>query len=124
MNYLQFKNEKVFRNFVAKPHHPNLIEVLWYILEKCGEVVVTSAYRYGDRGVHGTDPLRAVDLRSWIYSDGFQEFLLKEVNETFTYDPQREKMKVMIKHNVRDKGIHFHCQVSSRTVKNGIGESG
>lgn len=115
MNFLQFKNEKVFRNYLLKPHHANLIELEWWWLDRYGEAVVTSAFRYGDTGVHGTDPLRGIDFRSWIYSN--PQAMVDEVNSHFVYDPNRPNKKCVILHNIRNKGIHLHLQVCDRTVK-------
>lgn len=114
--FLEFKSENVFRNYHVVPHHFNLTEFEWWWLNEFGEAVVTSAYRYGDKGVHGQNPLRALDLRSWIYSNpkGMERY----VNSVWVYDPKGPEKKCLILHNVRNKGIHFHLQVSDATIIN------
>jgi len=113
--FVEFKNENVFRNYHSVLHHPNLIELEWWWLNEFGETVVTSAFRYGDKGVHGQNPLRAVDLRSWIYSN--PAGMARYANTIWIYSPQRPKKKCVLYHNVRDKGIHFHLQVCDQTIK-------
>jgi len=112
---LDFKAANIFRNYLLAPHHPNLIELEWWWLEEFGEVIVTSAFRFGDKGVHGQNPLRGIDFRSWIYNN--PEGMEKHANSIWIYDPKRPKKKCVILHSVRSKGIHFHLQVSSQTIK-------
>jgi len=112
--FVEFKSENVFRNYHVVPHHPNLIELEWWWLNEFGESVVTSAYRYNDKGVHGQNPLRGIDLRSWIYSN--PEGMERYINTFWIYDPKRPKKKCVILHSKRDKGIHFHLQTSSATI--------
>lgn len=113
--FVEFKNENVFRNYHSVLHHPNLIELEWWWLNEFGETVVTSAFRYGDKGVHGQNPLRAVDLRSWIYSN--PAGMARYANTVWIYSPQKPKKKCVLLHNVRDRGIHFHLQVCDQTIK-------
>ena len=113
--FLEFKNENVFRNYHIVPHHSNLIELEWWWLREFGEAVVTSAFRYGSKGVHGQNPLRGLDFRSWIYNN--PEGMERYANSIFIYDPKRPQKKCVIWHSVRNKGIHFHLQVSDLTLK-------
>ena len=54
--------------------HPNLIKLNTWLIGEVGKVVYTSGYRsdriHGkDSGIHTTNPLRAVDIRHYIYYD-------------------------------------------------------
>ena len=107
--------------------HPMLIKVFIFVLTITGEAVITSAKRFEkihkfDTGIHCTDPLRALDIRYYIYSN--PEFICDTINEKFTYDPLRPDMKCAILHTSFDKdgkslGRHIHLQVHSRTRENG-----
>jgi hypothetical protein len=111
---LQFKSEEIFYNFTAKAVHPNLAAVLHWFWKQYFDVIVTSAWRADDTGIHHTDPLRAVDLRSWVFPD--PERRAAEINAAWLYDPQRTRLKVCVYHDV-GRGAHFHIQVHDRTVK-------
>lgn len=77
-----------------------------------GEGVVTSLYRIGDVGPHGTLPLRALDerCRDKAVGDRIAEYL----NSRWIYDPGRPQMKVCMCHDA-GKGIHLHYQVHPQT---------
>ena len=111
---LQFKNQKIFENFVKKPMHPKLKEVFWWSLNYFWDVVVTSAYRENDSGVHGTIPYRGIDIRSYIYPD--VEDRVKCANATWDYG--KKGKKVFLYHDA-GSGNHIHIQVSMKTKRNG-----
>jgi len=110
---LQFKSKQVFENYHKVAHHPKLTEFMWWFLELTGEAVVTSAWRRRP-GIHNTDPLRALDLRSWLYNK--PEKMADYINSKWSYDSLRPKLNVCIYHEVNKHGIHYHIQVSSYTV--------
>jgi hypothetical protein len=115
----EYKSNKVYRNCHIVAWHPKLIDVIAWILEKEGKVVHTSGYRphkiHGkDSGVHATDPLRATDIRHYIYYN--PERLRDEINESWTYDPNRPHLKVAFLHDT-GLGKHFHIQVHDNTVR-------
>lgn len=113
---IQVKDEKVLRELLIASYHPILIELLtWFTIRHGGQVVITSAYRPHDDGVHGTIPCRAVDLRSWAFD--FPQTVCDYINRTWTYDPERPEMKCAIFHDV-GYGKHIHLQVHPRTVRN------
>lgn len=119
MMQLQFKNINVFYSFTGHALHPQLAAVLYWTWQKFADVIVTSAWRphpihLHDSGIHTTDPLRAVDLRSWIYPD--PQMVVDLLNNSFKYDPLRTRLNVAICHNT-GHGVHFHIQVHDRTVK-------
>lgn len=111
---LQFKNETVFYNFTARALHPQLAAVLHWFWKRYFDVIVTSAWREQDSGIHNTDPLRAVDLRSWVFPD--PEARADEINRAWLYDPLRTRLNVCIYHDT-GRGVHFHIQVHDRTVR-------
>ncbi len=104
---IEYKNEQIFKNATCVAWHPTLVEVLMWI-EKAFKPVITSAYRKGDPGVHGADPLRAFDLRSYIFTN--PESVRDIINEHWVYDPKRPAMQVCVYHDV-GRGVHFHVQV-------------
>lgn len=74
---------------------------------------ITSAYRPGDPGVHGTQPLRGLDLRCKIASIG--KATCDYINSRWQYDPSRPDKVVAMYHNV-GQGDHIHLQVHPNTI--------
>jgi len=114
---VSYKTDRVFENCHIVSWHPNLIRVSIWIVETAGEVVYTSGYRPklihdDDSGIHTTDPLRAFDLRHYIYDkpDG----LCRRINRVWTYDPKRPNIPVALLHDT-GLGKHFHIQVHDNT---------
>ena len=66
---MTFKDEEVFRAAFKVAWHPILVNVHLWIRDIFGKVIITETSRIatwpGD--VHATDPLRAFDIRSWVY---------------------------------------------------------
>ena len=84
------------------------------IEEEFGTQAITSLYRIGDTGVHGTLPLRGVDLRCNVDSYNIEKF----VNDTWVYDIDRPHYKACMIHDVGG-GVHIHLQVHPNTVRIG-----
>lgn len=96
--------------------HPTLISLLIWLVVKYGDkVLLTSAFRKGDTGVHGQDPLRGFDLRSLLFDD--PQAVCEEVNKVWIYDPDRPEKKVAMWHNI-GQGWHFHFQIHPKTIYN------
>ena len=91
-----------------------LRRVLNDIRAEFGMLTITSLYRIGDKGVHGTLPLRATDLRCKNQSVG--NIIEEWTNNKWSYDPKRPKHRVCIYHNV-GLGFHLHVQVHENTVR-------
>ena len=74
--------------------------------------LITSAFRPGDSGVHGTLKLRGLDLRCRASDLGHvaEDF----INGIWSYDPERPSKKVAIFHDV-GQGLHLHLQVHPNT---------
>ena len=77
------------------------------------EFTITSLYRIGDNGVHGTLPLRGIDLRC---PDLHLGMLVRDfVNTHWTYDPDRDmECAIFGDQNHLD---HIHLQVHPNTVR-------
>lgn len=95
--------------------HPNLIAVLLWLEAATGfEYTITSQHRKGDKGVHGTMPLRAVDLRCRAKSVGWTIEHL--INTAWAYDPTRPNKSVCLSHG-EGANYHLHIQVHTNTHK-------
>ena len=86
-----------------------LVEDLEYLL---GSATVTSLYREGDTGVHGTVPVRGVDCRCRNLEVG--EAIAKWLNSRHVYDPARPNMQCAVAHDA-GSGPHLHLQVHPNT---------
>lgn len=78
------------------------------------EFTITSLYRIGDDGVHGTLPLRGIDLRCW--DDRVGKILQDSVNDSWLYDPDRPYINCCLFHSV-GKGFHLHIQTHPKTQR-------
>jgi len=95
--------------------HPILRAVLRWTGARFGFLfIVTSLYRIGDSGVHGTLPLRAIDLR--CHSKRLGMLIVELINEHWKYDPKRSGMEVAMFHNT-GTGWHLHIQVHPNTYE-------
>ena len=92
---------------------PMLIKVAEHGREAGLSGVVTSAYRPGDKGVHGTMPVRGLDAR--CQDPDRAKRVCAAVNERFAYDPERPEKKCAIFHDI-GLGWHIHFQVHPNTV--------
>lgn len=115
---MRCKNKQVFINFHSHEKHPKLIELLWW-LEGRVELILTSAYRKykihsKDSGIHTVLPLRAFDIRSWIFKN--PQEIEKLINDNWEYDPKRTYLPVAKLHD-SGQGVHFHVQVHDNTVR-------
>ncbi len=117
IGHVSYSSDRVYRNSHIVRWHPKLIRVSLWILEITNEMVITSAFRPrkihdDDSGIHTTDPLRAMDIRSYIYPK--PEALRDRINRVWTYDPKRPELMVAFLHDT-GLGIHFHIQVHDNT---------
>ena len=82
--------------------------------ERFGEKIITSLFRIGDKGVHGTLPLRGLDFRCKASQHG--EEVENWVNSHWQYDPDRPTKKCCKFHKNRSNdGYHLHLQVHPNT---------
>ena len=76
------------------------------------ELTVTSLYRIGDDGVHGTLPVRGLDLRCRSNEIGLSVEAL--INRYWIYDESRPHLKCCLVHG-DGSNLHFHLQVHPKT---------
>lgn len=113
---LRFKNASVMKEVLLVGIHPLMMELLLFLDEEYGVIpTITSGYRSGDKGVHGTKPLRGIDIRSWGNSYSPLE-LAETINEEFCYDNRRPHLKCAKYHDV-GQGAHLHLQVHPNTQR-------
>ena len=95
--------------------HPILRAVLRWIDSRFGFLfIITSLYRIGDPNIHGTLPLRAIDLRCRTQKLGV--LIADMINAHWKYDPDRPEMVVAIFHDT-GRGYHLHIQVHENTYE-------
>ena len=107
------KDTYVLQGLLNNNFHHMLQEIILSTADKFG-LVVTESYRKQKHrnDLHGTDPIRAIDIRSWCYT--YPEGVADWINETWIYDPDRPDMKCAILHDA-GSGMHFHIQVHPMT---------
>ena len=109
---IQVANGEILRNLLRVAFHPMLVSlVLWTGIRV--PLIITSGFRDNDRGVHGTDPCRGLDIRSHHLKD--PSALCDEINMKWIYDPKRPHMKCALFHDV-GLGAHIHLQVHPNTI--------
>jgi len=114
---IEIKDANVLEGLMAKKFDPALIPVIVWVAVTFG-LVITESYRDKRHAndVHGTDPVRAVDLRTRCYDGDGAYRIMDEINNRWIYDPGRPDKKVAMIHDV-GQGLHFHIQVHPNTVR-------
>ena len=120
---IQVKDAEVYSNLLAVKYHPILIELELWILQRYSGIVITSGYRSGDTGVHGTDPCRGKDYRtrglmlntgkSMIPTDA--ESLCAIVNIAWEYDSRRPEKECAAVHGKGEDNEHIHLKCCHRS---------
>lgn len=114
---IKIKNVGVLRGIYEHRYDPTLIDITCYIAEKYG-LVITESFRVKlhANDLHGTDPVRAEDIREWAYPKHLAEKIEDDVNSKWIYDPTRpHKNCAWIHENRKTKGFHFHLQTHPNT---------
>ena len=91
---------------------PLLAVILEEVKERFDLTTITCARREGDRGVHGTNPLRAIDIRCRDLGVGNR--VEDWVNDLWEYDHSRPEKMVCWCHDT-GQGMHLHLQVHPKT---------
>lgn len=92
---------------------PQLRKMALWIEEKTGfKFTLTSIYRPGDEGVHGTKPVRGVDLRCRSSEIGIA--IEAYINKFWIYDHERPGKKCCYLHG-DGSNLHLHLQVHPNT---------
>lgn len=93
--------------------HPKLRRILIWLEAQTGfELTITSLYRINDPGVHGTLPLRGVDLR--MRSEELGKKVAQLINDSWVYDPKRTQLNCALAHGL-GSNYHLHLQVCHST---------
>ena len=78
------------------------------------EFAITSLYRISDNGVHGTLPLRGLDMRCKDKDLGL--LVSKHINSRWIYDSKRPRKVCCVFHDA-GSGFHLHIQVCNKTKR-------
>ncbi len=116
---IKIKDPGILVGLMKKPFTPMLVEIVSWVAKTYG-LVMTESYRHQrhPNDLHGVDPVRAVDLRSWCYDGDMAHQIRDEINQKWAYDPIRPDRQVAIIHDI-GQGVHFHIQVHPRTERRG-----
>ena len=101
------KNHKIVKNLLLYRYDDKLIDLLLWAYIRYSKLTITSGYREGDPGVHGQNPCRGADIRSWHYND--PQAAVNDINKHWIYDPNRPKKQCAILHDI-GRGVHIHLQ--------------
>jgi len=96
----------------------SLLTIIIYEVAKKFGIVITESYRdkQHPNDLHGTQPVRAIDLRSWCYGTDQAAYKIERwINKRWAYDYNRPERKVAIIHRVGSGAMHFHIQVHPHT---------
>jgi hypothetical protein len=89
------------------------------------EIIITSIFRTLEeqKKIYGVNVFsvhvlwRALDVRSFIYTEEQIKYFVEEINKKFMYDPTRTYLKVCLYHSVNHNGWHLHLQTCDKTVE-------
>lgn len=111
---LIIKNVGVLRGLMERNYAPLLITIICEIGNEFGFRMSESwREKRHMNDLHGTVPVRAIDLTEWVYDDA--PAIEHWINNRWQYDPTRPKMKVALLHATKNGVLHFHIQVSDNT---------
>ena len=112
---IKIKNTQVMDSIMSHVFDPMLIKVLKDFCKTTNYTTITEGHRpqRHPNDLHGTEPVRAVDLRSWCYPEPSR--LAYDFNSKWEYDYTRPQMQVLIYHKVDKDARHFHLQVHPNT---------
>jgi len=112
---IKIKDIKVLESVLIHGFDKKLIAILSWLLKLKKKIVITGGYRPKQHrnDLHGQIPVRAIDIRSWIYLK--PQKLADKINFAWIYDSTRPNMKVAIYHKIKNGAWHLHIQVCART---------
>ncbi len=115
------KDTEILIGLMERRFSPLLVQIISSVARKYG-IVMTESYRkkLHRTDLHGTQPVRAIDLRSWCYTDSQAQEINHEINRKWEYDPDRPDKKCAIIHRTGTGAIHFHIQVHPHTRRRAI----
>jgi hypothetical protein len=110
------KDTKVLTGLMERRYDPILILIICEVAKEFGFRMSESwREKLHINDLHGTLPVRAIDLSEWVYEDGQARDIERWINSRYVYDPGRPEMKVALLHKTKTGTLHFHIQVSLRT---------
>ena len=115
------KDVNILLGLIERRYSPLLVRILSDLAVKHG-VVITESYRTKKHmnDLHGTQPVRAIDIRSWVYGDKKAQEIKHEINKRWEYDPNRPDKQCCIIHRTNGGGIHMHLQIHPNTKRMAI----
>ena len=114
------KDTEILIGLMERRFSPLLVQIISSVARKYG-LVMTESYRkkLHRTDLHGTQPVRAIDIRSWAYTPELLREIEISVNRKWQYDPDRPGKKVFLIHDV-GRGVHAHIQVHPHTRRRAI----
>lgn len=112
---IEVKNIDVLRALIRHNWAGPLEDIIFMVAEKYG-LCFTEGWRPATKpgDVHCTNPLRAIDLRSWFYEYNDAKHIEAEINRLWEYDYKRPEKDCAWIHN-SGLGVHFHIQTHPNT---------
>jgi len=108
------KDQYVLRDLLSVPTEETLLDILfWLDLQVPGKVIITSGPRKDDDGVHGTNPSRGIDIRSWVFRS--PEQVVGMINAEWEYDYERFDKQIAKYHRTETGAFHIHLQSHKNT---------
>ena len=108
----QIKNYQVLKEILLAPFDSKLVALAMWCYTRWSSFRITSGYREGDAGVHGTWPCRGLDVSAKAFKD--PQALADDANSVWIYDNNRLEKKCVVYHDAGN-GWHLHLQVHPRT---------
>jgi len=112
---IQVKNMQVCLSLMGWLYHSKLQHLIAWIYSRHKKLYFTEGHRIARHlnDLHATNPVRAIDLRSWIFKNPRK--VKQDIDDHWIYDSDRPKMSCCVYHRVGIGGWHFHCQVHPNT---------
>lgn len=112
------KDVDVLRGLMERRFSSLLIQIILDVAKEFGIVITESWRKRRHRNdLHGTQPVRAIDIRSWCYPNELAHRIMAWINTRWVYDPARPHMKVATIHKVKGGVLHFHIQTHPDTQR-------
>lgn len=114
---IKIKDASILEGLMLNLFDPRLTIIIVWVAVTFGLVMTESFRKKTHRNdLHGENPVRANDLRTWCYANDKAYQIRDAINSRWCYDPNRPSKQVAIIHNV-GKGLHFHIQTHPNTVR-------
>lgn len=114
---IKVKNIDILDQLMNGIYHWKLLLIANFLIGKIayyGAIpTITSAFRHGDKGVHGVG--RGLDFRSREMTEDQINQICFDINSRWQYDPDRPEKVCLLFHDT-GKGPHLHLQVHPNTT--------